>query len=95
MNVPYHVPLDIGNGARFTLGINVPGSAVLGIDTSINAGYNTSDATATADSILYPYTAYVANGKVVGTIIDGDNLGYGNGGISNLVGVGKADYEVI
>lgn len=31
-------------------------------------GQNTSDATATASQILSPYTAYVASGKVTGTI---------------------------
>ena len=37
MNVPYHVPLDVGSGARFTLGINVPGSASLDVGTGIYA----------------------------------------------------------
>lgn len=39
------------------------------INTSFfQTGTNTSDATATASQILAPYTAYVASGKVTGTI---------------------------
>ena len=39
------------------------------INTSFfQTGANTSDATATASQILAPYTAYVASGKVTGTI---------------------------
>lgn len=36
--------------------------------TYSQSGTNTSDATATANQILSPYTAYVASGKVTGTI---------------------------
>lgn len=36
--------------------------------TYSQSGTNTSDATATANQILAPYTAYVASGKVTGTI---------------------------
>lgn len=46
------------------------------IDT-ITAGSNTDDATATASEILSPKTAYTAEGKVTGTMV--------NNGASNLV----------
>lgn len=57
------------------------------INTSFfQTGTNTSDATATASQILAPYTAYVASGKVTGTIPN-------NGPISNILQAGQS-YQV-
>ena len=57
------------------------------INTSFfQTGANTSDATATASQILAPYTAYVASGKVTGTMPN-------NGPISNILQAGQS-YQI-
>ena len=45
------------------------GVTVLGVTGNLSSGLDTGDATATADDILAPKTAYTASGKVTGKII--------------------------
>ena len=70
------------------------GHSILGVN-GLSANVNTSDATANENYIAYPYTAYVNGAKVTGNLMDGDAMGFGNGGIVPIVGVGQADYMVI